>query len=149
MKPAPELSRKPWHPDTLDGIAQTLAEYGLVPAGKAPAGRSPEDGQPEELERLLERVEEAGADALVVRLSPACRGRDSEWPLMAVFVSIRRYGPPAPKTASGPSFLRGRRPYNDFHRPWECLHTWWWPWSSKPVGGLKKAPSEFDSHTLP
>jgi hypothetical protein len=32
---------KPWDPDTLDGIAQTLAEYGLVPDGKAPAGRSP------------------------------------------------------------------------------------------------------------
>jgi hypothetical protein len=73
MKTAPALSRKPWHPDTLDGIAQTPAEYGLVPADALPAsGRSPEDGQPEELERLLVRVEEAGEDAcrpLVVRLS--------------------------------------------------------------------------------
>ncbi len=31
----------------------------------------------------------------------------------------------------------------------ECLHLWWGPWSSKPVGGLKKAVSGFDSHTLP
>src|SRR5207249_1229459 len=30
-----------------------------------------------------------------------------------------------------------------------CLHLWWGPWSSKPVGGLKKAVSGFDSHTLP
>ena len=34
-------------------------------------------------------------------------------------------------------------------KPWKCLHTWRWPWSSKPVGGLKKAPGGFDSHTLP
>ena len=32
---------------------------------------------------------------------------------------------------------------------WECLHLWWGPWSSKPVGGLKKVLSGFDSHTLP
>src|SRR5437667_9292954 len=31
----------------------------------------------------------------------------------------------------------------------ECLHLWWGPWSSKPAGGLKKAVSGFDSHTLP
>src|SRR5262245_40704051 len=28
---------KPWDPDTLDGIAQTLARYGLVPTGVLPA----------------------------------------------------------------------------------------------------------------
>src|ERR1700722_214009 len=32
---------------------------------------------------------------------------------------------------------------------WECLHVWWRPWSSKPAWGLNKAPSGFDSHTLP
>ncbi len=31
----------------------------------------------------------------------------------------------------------------------ECLHLWWGPWSSKPVGGLNKALCGFDSHTLP
>src|SRR5207253_4927967 len=31
----------------------------------------------------------------------------------------------------------------------ECLHLWWGPWSSKPVEGLNKALSGFDSHTLP
>src|SRR5262249_26013740 len=31
----------------------------------------------------------------------------------------------------------------------ECLHRWCGPWSSKPVDGLKKAVSGFDSHTLP
>src|SRR5437016_2259995 len=31
----------------------------------------------------------------------------------------------------------------------ECLHLWWGPWSSKPVAGLNKARSGFDSHTLP
>jgi hypothetical protein len=33
--------------------------------------------------------------------------------------------------------------------PWECLHNWCWPWSSKPAEGLNKALSGFDSHTLP
>jgi hypothetical protein len=33
--------------------------------------------------------------------------------------------------------------------PWECLHLWWGPWSSKPVAGLNKARCGFDSHTLP
>src|SRR3954468_6641719 len=31
----------------------------------------------------------------------------------------------------------------------KCLHNWCWPWSSKPAGGLNKALSGFDSHTLP
>jgi hypothetical protein len=31
----------------------------------------------------------------------------------------------------------------------ECLHNWCWPWSSKPSGGLNKAPSGFNSHTFP
>ena len=34
-------------------------------------------------------------------------------------------------------------------RPWECLHNWCWPWSSKPVAGLNKARCGFDSHALP
>lgn len=35
------------------------------------------------------------------------------------------------------------------NRPWECLHIWWWPWSSKSVGGVNNAACGFDSHTLP
>src|SRR5947207_15353142 len=31
----------------------------------------------------------------------------------------------------------------------KCLHLWRGPRSSKPRGGLTKAPSGFDSHTLP
>ena len=31
----------------------------------------------------------------------------------------------------------------------ECLHGWCRPWSSKPAGGLNKALSGFDFHTLP
>src|SRR3954454_6988781 len=39
-------------------------------------------------------------------------------------------------------------------KPWncpirKCLHLWRGPRSSKPRGGLTKAPSGFDSHTLP
>lgn len=50
-------------------------------------------------------------------------------------------------------------PYNQKLQPWprlrpatavrEYLHRWCGPWSSKPVGGLNKAPSGFDSHILP
>jgi hypothetical protein len=69
---------KPWDPDTLDDIAQTLAEYGLVPAGALPAsGRSPEDALPEELERLLERLDEAGDDALLDELVHDLKGAEA------------------------------------------------------------------------
>jgi hypothetical protein len=69
---------KPWDPDTLDGIAQTLAGYDLVPASALPAsGRSPEDGLPEELERLLKRVEEAGDDTLLDELVHDLKGAEA------------------------------------------------------------------------
>jgi hypothetical protein len=69
---------KPWDADTLDAIAQTLAEYGLVPAGALPAsGRAPEDGLPEELERLLERLGEAGDDALLDELVLDLKGAEA------------------------------------------------------------------------
>ncbi len=35
------------------------------------------------------------------------------------------------------------------NEPWECLHGWCRPRSSKPVGGVNNAPSRFDSDTLP
>jgi hypothetical protein len=57
---------KPWDPDTLDGIAQTLAEYGLVPASAGLAsGAAATCGLPEELETLVSRIEESG-DYLVL-----------------------------------------------------------------------------------
>src|SRR5262245_32926117 len=69
---------KPWDADTLDGIAQTLDEYGLVPDGIGPAsGRAPEDGLPEELERLLERLGEAGDDALLDELVLDLKGAEA------------------------------------------------------------------------
>ena len=42
--------------------------------------------------------------------------------------------------------IRGFRVFSGFR---ECLHLWWGPWSSKPVAGLNKARSGFDSQTLP
>lgn len=68
---------------------------------------------------------------------------------MAVFVSILRYGPLAPKAARKPSFPALLRLVQLLCSIWECLHTWWWPWSSKPVEGLNKALCGFDSHTFP
>jgi hypothetical protein len=69
---------RPWDPDTLDDIAQTMAEYGLVPASPLPAsGRSPEDGLPEELERLLERLEEAGDDMPLDELVHDLKGAEA------------------------------------------------------------------------
>jgi hypothetical protein len=102
---------KPWEPDTLDGIAQTLALSRPAP-GRRPGGPP----------RTASRRSWSGSGSGLrrparTRLSSACRGRDSKWPSMAVFVSIRPYGPPAPKAARKPSFPAFRRPYNDFHRP--------------------------------
>jgi hypothetical protein len=58
---------KPWDPDTLDGIAQTLAEYGLVPASAGLAsGAAAMCGLPEELETLVSRIEESGDDLVVL-----------------------------------------------------------------------------------
>jgi hypothetical protein len=69
---------KPWEPDTLDDIAQTMAEYGLAPASPLPAsGRSPEDGLPEELERLLERLEEASDDMPLDELVHDLKGAEA------------------------------------------------------------------------
>jgi hypothetical protein len=39
--------------------------------------------------------------------------------------------------------------YHSRVAPWECLHRWCGPRSSKPVEGLNKALCGFDSHTLP
>src|SRR5262249_14928403 len=69
---------KPWDADTLDGIAQTLAKYGLVPAGRLPAsGRAPENGLPEELEALVSRIEEAGDEALLDELIHDLKGAEA------------------------------------------------------------------------
>jgi hypothetical protein len=70
---------KPWDPDTLDAIAQTLAEYGLVPDGTGPASRQAgTSGLPEELEALVSRMEESGDDLVLddlvidLKCSEAC-----------------------------------------------------------------------------
>ena len=44
---------------------------------------------------------------------------------------------------------RKRKGFPATGSPWECLHLWWGPRSSKPVEGLNKALCGFDSHTLP
>ena len=58
-----------------------------------------------------------------------------------------------------PTNKTGQRNFSLDNNPWhsialsswfrECLHNWCWPWSSKPSGGLNKAPSGFNSHTFP
>jgi hypothetical protein len=69
---------KSWDPETLEGIAQTLAGYGLVPAGVLPvSGRPPQDGLPGEVERLLGRVEKAGDDALLDELVIDLKGAEA------------------------------------------------------------------------
>jgi hypothetical protein len=80
--------------------------------------------------------------------SSACRRLVSEQPPMAVLYrsgeSSRR-----PRKPKKPSYRAFRRHVQWLRLPWECLHNWCWPWSSKPVEGLNKALSGFDSHTLP
>ncbi len=48
--------------------------------------------------------------------STGCRRGDSEWLLVAVFVSVRPGGPAAPGPARSPSFPRFRGPYNGLDR---------------------------------
>jgi len=69
---------KPWAPDTLDDIAQTLAKYGLVPTGVLPAsGRTPQNGLSEELERLVERIEEAGDEEILNEVVHDLKGAEA------------------------------------------------------------------------
>src|SRR5262245_32626105 len=60
---------KSWDPDTLEGIAQVLTEYDLVPASAGPASGAAETcGLPEELEALVSRIEESGDDLVLDEL---------------------------------------------------------------------------------
>jgi hypothetical protein len=66
---------RPWDPDTLNGIAQILAEYGLVPAGAGPAsGAAATCGLPEELETLVCRIEESGDNLVLNQMIVELKG---------------------------------------------------------------------------
>jgi hypothetical protein len=81
-----------------------------------------------------------GVDLLDLANAIRRRGRVSEWLRLTVLVSLPRYDQAAAQTARKPSFPVSQRPVQWFRRSWECLHIWWWPWSSKPRQATPQSP---------